>query len=321
MSLISSFVILLNFVAVRPPLGKTISGNYTEQYVSFNRRANEIDGLIEQDRAALVKLAWCLRQASNPRRCTEILGLRRHPSVVADSAMRDMTWTASVDAHRSRGRVHGKVIYHADPRSLYSDPVPDLEFWAFDGGGDVSARASVGHAADRPSASDHAGPRESSGDGPSDIDLRNQVHMGVVAPDLLDPEVELAPSPLDVSSSLDAPSSLSLALSVGAGLGTDVSLQSVLGLGAMLAPALRRHFCSKWGLSVGGDSEGGRSGYIFSVPMAEGSFPRVSSMSAMLKSSICEAISVQPQELPLSMQADGAAMMYFSILRMRPGRI
>ncbi len=141
------------------------------------------------------------------------------------------------------------------------------------------------------------------------------------APDLdLDLEVShqdvLAHPPQIASSSADAPGQVvGMAGCLGSQVGTAISLPALLDLGPMLAPALKRHFYSKWS----GPAER-NSGCVFSVSLSDDTLPRVSSLSSILKSSLAVVMGAK-QELPLSMQPDGSSRLYFTILRMHPGRI
>ena len=106
---------------------------HTEQYASFLLRCPELELHISKRPNAIVELAWCLQQVNNPRRCTEVLGLSRHPCLTK-AWERELASDARTSFYRNT--MHAKVIYHADVFTLYTEVMPDLEFWYYDGGGD-----------------------------------------------------------------------------------------------------------------------------------------------------------------------------------------
>jgi hypothetical protein len=109
--------------------------SHTEQYQSFCLRSPEYEQIIEDCPEAITHLAWCLEQVKNARQCSEALGLLRHPSLVqaACEASEKQIRTGKNNCFY-RSPMHGKVIYHADGFSLYTDQVHELEFNQYDGG-------------------------------------------------------------------------------------------------------------------------------------------------------------------------------------------
>ena len=110
---------------------------HTEQYISFRQRRH----VIEEQCSSLERLATFARVAelvSTPSKALSVLGLHEHPSVVA--AQEAALSRSKLDA------VRRKVVYHADPASLYSTAVADLNLrprWPDPPAGEDGDRAAV----------------------------------------------------------------------------------------------------------------------------------------------------------------------------------
>ena len=109
---------------------------HTEQYQSFALRSPEFEQLIGDCPEAISHFGWCLEQVKNPIRCSDALGLLGHPSLIeaAHEASQNKRAATVRDDCFYRSTMHGKVIYHADAFSLYTDQVHELEFNQYDGG-------------------------------------------------------------------------------------------------------------------------------------------------------------------------------------------
>ena len=105
---------------------------HTECYQSFFLRAPELERLIIARPVAAMELAACCSLCSNNLRCSEIIGLSAHPSLQAKR--RDIQAGSSL-AKFCQHTAHAKVVYHADPYTLYTESPPALEFYDYSGGG------------------------------------------------------------------------------------------------------------------------------------------------------------------------------------------
>jgi hypothetical protein len=103
---------------------------HTEQYHSFYLRCPEVQEMITKRPAVLHELSECLHMCSNPARCSEMLGLSEHPSV--EKVRRQDLLRSRTNLFREV--VHAKVIYHADPFTMYSKAPAALEYYPFSGG-------------------------------------------------------------------------------------------------------------------------------------------------------------------------------------------
>ncbi len=214
-----------------------LAPTHTEQYASFNLRSREMEQKITETPGIVLQLGWCLEQASNPRRCTQLLGLRGHPSL--DQAYQAAFLLQPHDAtiaRYHRNTMHAKVIYHADTFSLYADTVPELEFGRLDGGAVVTHRAPIADEAaesGQQAANAHDG---SSGlsdfvNGPDD----DMIDGALAYIDGLDAGADVAGG---------APQFTNHVVAVQGPSESQVS--SLQALGSMLVPAIKAHIFSRW---------------------------------------------------------------------------
>ena len=237
---------------------------HTEQYASYFMRSPEIEVFMNAQPDFLPQLSWCFAQSSNPRRCTELMGLSGHPSLIraheADAVSQKKT-------RFYRSVMHAKVIYHADAFSLYKDKMPELEFWQYDGGGDAPVRG----VADV----DSACPGPLPDDGGQDLNLGDDALN-----DLLEPGPgDGGASPLAAPSSPPPPvAELALAPAPPKPLLADSSDE----FACMMAPYLRGHMYEVWHTAPG---------TIFKVELLE-QRTQLYTTAALLRSSVEEALRV-----------------------------
>ncbi|CAJ1388602.1 unnamed protein product [Effrenium voratum] len=82
-----------------------LARNHSVQYVSLSRRIKEIQRGISKDPDLLCKLASFAESAHSPGLALKAVGLQHHPA------------TASIQSYKDP--LHAKIIYHADPATLY----------------------------------------------------------------------------------------------------------------------------------------------------------------------------------------------------------
>ena len=97
--------------------------NTTEQYISFFSRIEEMQRNIDSDPTAMVSMAHCLQVCSNARQCCFALGLGQHPQVLQHLVDGKLEGNFFV-----RSSVYSKIIYHADPYTMYTAAAPKLEY-------------------------------------------------------------------------------------------------------------------------------------------------------------------------------------------------
>ena len=96
----------------RHGLGKP---NHTEHFQSYFVRSKEIAEGIESGNMPLEKFAWYCQAARNHHAACAAVGLSGHPSLQAEGMVR-----------RRQDPMRSKVIYHADPFSLYAADGPPV---------------------------------------------------------------------------------------------------------------------------------------------------------------------------------------------------
>lgn len=90
--------------------------NHTEHFQSYFVRSNEMAQALENGDLSLESFAWYCQIARNSFEACQSVGLAGHPSLGTVPARR-----------RHQSQLHAKVIYHADPYTLYTAAAPDVE--------------------------------------------------------------------------------------------------------------------------------------------------------------------------------------------------
>ena len=89
--------------------------NHTEHMQSYFVRSGEMARALEDNTLSLESFAWCCQNTRNHHQACVAVGLSGHPEI-------DLR-----HKHKRRNPMNSRVIYHADPFSLYTAAPPDVD--------------------------------------------------------------------------------------------------------------------------------------------------------------------------------------------------
>ena len=112
------------------------SRNHTEAYDSLTRRMKEIKQLVST-RQGLQRMTSFLARARNPRQASESLGFAQHPAINDDDGDGDAA------ARHAWDPIYRRIVYRADPHSLYHCELPDIQVGGQPPGGPLVAADEV----------------------------------------------------------------------------------------------------------------------------------------------------------------------------------